>query len=105
MNVSEFRYTITIQTPTNTKDDFGAEAISYTTLYTLKAAKKHIGGSKGVDANEVFTSNNLNFETHYRTGITEDCIILFNDYKYRINQIAEIGYKEGLSFTVEKINE
>ena len=105
MNISDFRYKIFIQLPTATKDEYGAESIVYTTIYTLKAGKKSLGGSKGIDANEVFTSNNLVFETHYRSGITDECIVLYDDKKYKINQITEIGFKIGLQITVEKINE
>lgn len=104
MNIGEFRYKIIIQQPTLTKDEYGAESITYTTVYTLKAAKKQLGGSKGVDAEEIFTSSNIVFTTHFR-NITEDMIVLYEDVKYRINQIVEIPFRTGLEITVEKINE
>jgi len=104
MNVSEFRYNIEIQQPTSTKDEYGAESITYTTIYNLRAAKKSLGGSKGVDAEEVFTSSNITFEIHYR-NITEDMIVLYAGVKYRINQIVEVGFRSWLQLVVEKINE
>lgn len=104
MNVSEFRYKINILQPTTTKDSYGAEVITYTTIYTLRASKKYAGGSKGIDANEVFTAQNLIFETHYR-NITDNMIVLHNGVKYRINQIVEVGFKAGLQIFAEKINE
>jgi SPP1 family predicted phage head-tail adaptor len=104
MNIGEFRYTIVVVQPQTVRDSYGAESVTYTTAYTLKASVKYVGGAKNINNNEIFNSNNVVFETHYR-GITDDMIILFNNQKYSINYIAEIGYKAGLSITAEKINE
>ena len=98
------RHKILVQEKTVNRDEYGAESISYTTVFTLKAAVKYVGGSKGTDANEIFTTNTVVFETHYR-DINEEMIILFKDQKYRINYIAEVGYRSGLQITAEKINE
>lgn len=104
MNVNNFRHKIYVQQPVAVRDIFGAETITYETVFILKAEVKYVSGSKGVDANEIFTSNNIQFVTHYR-AITEDMIIEWNSKKYRINFIQEIGYKESLLITVELINE
>lgn len=105
MNINEFRYNIIIQSAVKTKDIYGAESITYTTVYNLKAAKKPAGGGKGVDSDEIFTSNSQIFEIHYRTGITEDMIVYYNSKKYRINQIEEVQYRVGLRLLCELINE
>ena len=104
MNINEFRYDILIQEAVKTKDSYGAENVTYTALFTLKAAKKPAGGSKGIDSAEIFTSNNLIFEIHYR-NITEDMIVVYEGNKYRINQIVEVGFRAGMQLFVEKINE
>lgn len=105
LDVSSMRYKILVKQPTVTRDEYGAEKITYTTLHTLKASKKHIGGSKGVDSNEIFTTTNIVFEIHYRDDIDEEMVIEYDSKNYRINQIVEIGYRQGLQITVEKINE
>lgn len=104
IDINNMRYKILIQSATKTKDVYGAESVTYTTIFTLKAAKKPAGGSKGLDSAEVFTSNNLIFETYYRS-ITEDMIVVYEGNKYRINQIVEVGFRAGMQLFVEKINE
>jgi SPP1 family predicted phage head-tail adaptor len=104
MNINNMRHKIYVKQAISVRDAFGAETITYETVFKLKAEVKYISGSKGVDANEIFTSNNIQFITHYR-AVKEDMIIVWNNKKYRINFIQEINYKEGLIITTELINE
>ncbi len=98
------RHNIIVQQAVSVRDIYGAETITYETVFSIKAEVKYVSGSKGVDANEIFTSNNIQFITHYR-AITEDMIIVWREKKYRINFIQEVGYREGLLITTELINE
>lgn len=105
MNVSSFRYKIVIQQVTRTKDEYGAENEVWSTYKTLRAGKKDVGGSKGVDNLEVFNSKVTEFTTHYREGITEEMRVVCGDLTYKIDDIKEIGFKSGLTLICKKINE
>jgi len=73
-------------------------------LFYLKSAVKYNSGSKGINNEEIFNSRNITFITHYRK-IDETMRILFNDKKYKIVFINEVGYKNGLDIKAELINE
>ena len=101
----DMRYKINVIAPTVTRNEYGEEIESWIIVHTLRAAKKSLGGSKTIDNNEIFTTNSLEFTTHYRYNITEKMRIELGSDTYLINNIAEIGFREGLKITVEKINE
>lgn len=103
--LNDYRRTIQILEKVVTRDEFGSETISYSELYTLRAGVKDFGGSKGVDAEEIFSSEILVFETHYRPLIATDMLVVYNEKRYRINHIAEIGFHQGLEISAELINE
>lgn len=104
LNISNFRHTIKILQKTITRDDYGAESIIWNTIFTLKSDVKYGAGRKEVETEEFFTMEDIMFTTYYRE-FTTDCIVLFRDWKYRITNLQEIGYRVGLNIYVEKINE
>jgi len=99
------RYKITFQQSVNTRGGYGNEKQGFSDFMTLRASVKYLNGSKGIDNNEIFTSYGIEFTTYYRNGIDAKMIILFDNKKFRINNISEIGYKEGLLISTELINE
>lgn len=104
MNIGECRYTIVVQQKVPVRDSYGSETITWADFLTLRASVKYAGGTKTINTEEIFTSQTLIFETHYRP-IETDMIILFNAKKYRILNIEEVGYKTSLKITTELINE
>jgi head-tail adaptor len=99
------RHIITIKQPIVTKDAYGAEKQTWLDFLILRAGVKYITGSKGVNNNEVFTVYGVEFTTYFRGGILPTYIIVFDGKKFKINNIQEIGYKEGLLISTELINE
>jgi len=103
--VGDMRYKIIVNESTKYKNSYGEEIETWATVHTLRAIKKYIGGSKGINNEETFTSDNLEFTTHYRKDITPVMRIDFEGNKYLINNIQVVGFNEGLKITVEKIND
>ena len=103
--VGDLRYKLEVIKPTLTKNSYGEAIETWSNLHTLRAARKYLGGSKGIDNSETFTSDTLEFTTHYRKDITPIMRIVFAGNTYTINNIQEIGFKDGLKITAEKINE
>lgn len=104
LNFGNMRYVIEVQESITSKDQYGSQVEVFSTIYTLRAQIKYVSGNKGLNNEEIFTSQVVQFFTHYR-DINEKMIILFNDKKYKINFIEELGFKEGLSINCELINE
>ena len=101
----EMRYKIKIITIKVTKDIYGADVTSTETLHTLRAARKQAGGGKGINNDEIFANEQIQFTTHYRSGITTKNEVEYNSKRYRILSVTEIGFKEGLQINTELINE
>lgn len=101
----DLRYSITVNSLSSVKGDYGAVTDTYTLLMTIRAGVKFVSGTKRVDEKEIFSSQVVQFTTHYRHTITETCRIVFDSRKYRILSIDVIGFKEGLLINAELINE
>ena len=56
LDISSMRYSIQVQQKVVTRDSYGAETITYVTTYTLKAGRKYLSGTKGIDAEEIFAA-------------------------------------------------
>ena len=98
-----FRYMINVERLNVVKDSYGSITSNYVLYLTLKASIKYLSGNKVIDNQEIFNTNTLQISTYYR-DINESDRILYNNKYYKILSIQEIGYKEGLLLTVEKIN-
>jgi len=105
INAGNLRYKIVIQESVNTKDSYGSEKQTWMDYMVLRASVKYLNGTKGVDSSEIFTSYGVEFTTYYRGAINSKMQIIFNDKKFRINNISEIGFREGLLISTELINE
>jgi len=102
--IGNLRYSIQVIKKSVTKDEFGAEVITWINGVKLRADYKFAGGDKTVDEKEIFNSKRLIFTTYYRNNISEEDRIIFEDKKYLIKSISQIGYKEGLQIDCELIN-
>ena len=103
--IGDLRYTIVFKKLTATKDDYGAITESYSIYSSLRAGVKFVSGTKATDLSETFTSQVVQFTTHFRESVEPTMQIEFQSKKYRILSIAEIGFKEGLLITTELIND
>lgn len=103
--LGDLRHSIQVIGKTITKDEYGAEKVIWSNKIKLRAGRKYLGGEKTTDNKEVFNSQRIVFTTLYRNTITENDRIIFNNKKYLIKSIVEIGYKEGLQIDTELIND
>jgi head-tail adaptor len=100
----DLRNNIIVKRLTTSKDAYGSTKESYSSLYNLRAKVKYNSGTKTVDNNEIFNSQNITFSLYYRSILTSDRIE-FNSKNYRILFINEIGFREGLEIVTELIND
>lgn len=104
MIIGELRYTLKIFQVIKEKQKNGSFTVSNFLIHSLRASRKYLTGSKIINNEEIFNTRTLQFITYYRKGITESCIIEFENRKYKINFLEVIGYNEALKFDVELIN-
>jgi hypothetical protein len=87
--------------PTN-----GSVTPTYTLRYTLKADKIDYvpkrGGSKEVQNDIIVNKDVISFTCHYR-NIVETDRIYFENNKYEIIMLGEIGFHEGLTIIAKKL--
>lgn len=105
MIIGDLRYKIEVLTPAFVVDDYNSSKEIYINFLTLKAGKKEINGSKGVDNAELFAGTRIDWQIYYRPQINTTMRVGFNNKMYRIVYIQEIGYKDGLILQTELINE
>ena len=88
--IGKLRHRITIQTPTITRSDRGAEVLAWATLATVYADIRTVGGQEQVIANQLETATLLHTITiRYRTGITPKMRVLWGSRYFAIEAIIE----------------
>lgn len=102
--IGSLRDTIEVLGLTKTRNEYGESVETYTVKHTLRAGIKNMAGVKNIQNFEKFTSKTLIVTTHYR-DVAETDRIRYNGDEYKINNIVEIGFKEGLQIFCDKINE
>ncbi len=102
--IGDLRYLIQLYGLNSTKDEYGSDAEAYSLAMTLRSGVKFVSGNKGIDLEEVFTSQTIQFTTHYRSTIVPTMVIVYAGQQYRILAISTIGFKEGLLITTELMN-
>jgi len=90
-----------------TRDSYGATVDTWpTATITTRGEIRYTGGFKTLNNEEKFYSKSMELMVRYRTGITETMKVMIDegtDY-YGITYIEELGRKETLRLTLEKIN-
>tara|TARA_R100001015_G_C4582408_1_gene138746 strand:- start:381 stop:704 length:324 start_codon:yes stop_codon:yes gene_type:complete len=94
---------IRIFTNLTTHNDYGEEYIQSESAVDLWAAVDFKQGKVGIDADNPLAEIPVVFTTRYNQGFTANTLkyIFYNDVKYYIRSVQEIGRKQGLRiFTI-----
>ena len=89
------------------RDDYNASVDTWpTATISTRGAIRHVGGSMEVDGEERFFSKRAELTIRYRDGITETMRVQIDEgeARYRIEYIEEVGFREGLRLSLEKMN-
>ncbi len=88
--IGKLRHRITIQTPTITRSDRGAEVLTWADTATVYADIRTVGGQEQVIANQLETATLLHTITiRYRTGLTSKQRIKWGARYFAIEAIIE----------------
>lgn len=103
MRIGELRTRIVFQTNVKTNDKYGTTVESWSDKFTMKCKVVGTSGRKGIDNNEVFTSNSVLIECYIR-DVKNDMKVLLNGNEYTIESIDPFPYKNYMQIQLSKIN-
>jgi len=90
------------------RDDFGASADTWpaVTIQT-RGEIRYTGGSKMLSSEEKFYSKSMDLIVRYRSEIVETMKVQIDEgtERYMITYIEQVGRKDSLRLTLEKIND
>ena len=93
---------------TITRDTYGASVDSWAVAtITTRGEIRFTGGAKTASSEERFYSKSIELRVRYRPDIIETMRVQIDgaDDRYEITYIEELGRREGLRLTLEKINQ
>lgn len=90
----------------SSRGDYNESTDVWTTLHwTTFGEVQYAGGDMILSNEEKFYSGTIFLKVRYKSSITETMRVKISDVWYRITYIEELGRKEGLKITLNKINE
>lgn len=101
MKAGELDRRITLETYTTTKNSYGEEEKTWSTLATVWAKIDYSGGTEDFEADKNTAIGRVRFSIRHRTDVTEQTRILYESEYYDILAINEIGRREGLELITE----
>lgn len=103
MNAGRFDRLITIQQNTETRDNVGGKADTWSTFAQIWAAYKPITGIENVNADRIEAKGMVNFIIRYRSDITNAMRISYDGQIYNIKSITELTRRQYLTIETETI--
>ena len=92
----------------STRDDFGASADTWPAVtISTRGEIRYTGGSKMLSSEEKFYSKSMELIIRYRSEVVETMKVQIDEgtERYMITYIEQVGRKDSLRLTLEKIND
>lgn len=104
MKACRLRHTVTIQSPTETKNSTGEVETTWGTFASVRAAVEPLRGQEYFAAKQVQASTNVRIRVRYMTGITTKMRVLFESRYFAIEGIIdpEMRHRELQLMCVER---
>jgi len=106
MRPGRMYHRIVFYAKTVTRDSYGASVDTYEQSVVTTGELRYTGGTKILSNEEKFYSKNIELRIRYRPEIEESMRVQIDGTadRYMITFIEELGRREGLRLTIEKIN-
>lgn len=105
MNAGRLNQIITVERPTISKDDYGANQTTWNNIITTRADVQFDGGNRITENNEIIHSYTKTFTIRYYHKVDEKDRILWEEKHYRILSIEKDKDKQTITIRTELINE
>lgn len=92
---------ISIQAPTEVRDEYGGSTTTWDELREVWAAYIPLRGQELFAAQQVTPEAQVKFRTIWYDGVDERMRIVFEGKNYGIEYVAEIGRRDGLEITAK----
>jgi head-tail adaptor len=96
---------VSFYSKTSTRDEYNASVDSYVFAFDTWGSVQYAGGDMTLSNEEKFYSGTIFLTVRYRSSIVETMRLKIAEVWYRITYIEELGRKEGMKLTLNKINE
>jgi SPP1 family predicted phage head-tail adaptor len=93
---------VQIKVKTSSRDAYGAEILTYSTLATVWAEVSPVSGREYFSAAQFIPEATLKIRMRFREDFDETAKIAYDGIEYDILYIAEIGRADGLEVLVKK---
>ena len=93
---------ITIQSFTESTDDFGEVILSFTTLANVWAKVVEKSGNEGEDGNQMVATQKVEFFIRYRSDINEQMQIVYDNRTYTIEAILNADSRKSFQKIVTR---
>lgn len=90
---------ITLLKPTTAQDSYGAMTEAFASDGTVWANVKQVDGGESFQDDQHTAKKTLVFTIRYRSGITPSWRVQFDGEIYDLDDVAEVGRREGLALT------
>ena len=104
MNFARNKWSIQIQSKTSSKSPLGVLQDTWTTFATEFAEVIPTGGKEYTKEGRQWMSSPAIFNIRYRTDVTQNNRIVYNNQVFDITSVNMIKWRDGLSINAESTN-
>ena len=101
MNPGELNRYVTLQELVTSRDAFGAEILSWSTLAAVWAKIDPLSGGEAYVSDKIQSQATHRFTLYYRSDVTAEHRVVFGGYAYDILLVQEVGLHEATELLVE----
>lgn len=105
MRAGALRYTITIEKPVTTRNEYGSQEVKWETVCDTRAEVIYNRGYRDSDGIEVYYDYNPTFRIRYYHNLDDYMRIKYEGKYYRILSIQREVYSQTITLITELINE
>jgi len=95
---------VSLYKSTTEKDKFGSRKETLTEYAVLPANIQYVKGSELIKDGEIFNSDFITVTLRYNSQVKTSDELEYNEVRYNITYIEELGRREGLRLTAHKKN-
>lgn len=96
MNSGDLDRRVSLQSVTVSRDAYGAAIETWASFSTVWASLEPLSGGETFASENILTQSTHIIEMRYRSDLTTEDRLVYNDWVYDIRYVAEIGRREGL---------
>ena len=90
MKIGTLRHRVTLEEKTVTRDGYGGEVVTWSTVATVWAAVEPLQGREFLDGRRLEAEVNTRIRMRYRSGILPGMRVTWGDHVYDVEAVLEV---------------